>query len=425
MRNRHSFTGALAVCAAGLALHAWGASGSGATDLSPVRVRLASLGTPPRVTVRAQGPLRAADPSTGEELEVSPGSLTITAEKRQLTVGEKQVSLLRLDADALTVEVGRVVRTYPGTLLLSASGGGITLINECSLERYTEGVLACECPSLFHPEAIKAMAVAARSYSYRKALVARGDLCDTTHCQVYRGVGWVPASIRKAVGATAGVFALYGDKVIDAVYSADCGGYTEANEDAWKGARPAPYLRPVEDAPEPHGEPYCAVNRSHKWKVTLPAVRLQSLYGKPETDLKLDLVDLTASGRVRKLRIIPAVPAGEGAPVKAGAQEKEKASEPTGAPRLFNADQWRRMLGKATLKSLKFDVRVTDKGVEIEGRGFGHGVGLCQFGSHGMARQGVPFDEILKHYYTGIDVAPLPTVAEARSRAAKERASAQ
>jgi stage II sporulation protein D len=182
-----------------------------------------------------------------------------------------------------------------------------------------------------------------------------------------------------------------------------------------------PYLRPVEDAPEPHGEPYCAVNRSHKWKVSVPRVRLQSLYGKAGSDLKLDLVDLTSSGRVRKLQIIPSSSAQESASEKA----KEKAADGGSGPRLFNADQWRRMLGKATLKSLKFDVRMTDRGVELEGRGFGHGVGLCQFGSHGMAREGVSFDEILKHYYTGIEVAPLPTIAEARTRAPRKRASIQ
>jgi SpoIID/LytB domain protein len=76
----------------------------------------------------------------------------------------------------------------------------------------------------------------------------------------------------------------------------------------------------------------------------------------------------------------------------------------------FTGEQWRRMVGASAVKSLKFAVQETATGVELSGTGYGHGVGLCQFGSNGMGRRGYGFRDILKHYYTGIAIAPAPPV---------------
>ena len=87
----------------------------------------------------------------------------------------------------------------------------------------------------------------------------------------------------------------------------------------------------------------------------------------------------------------------------------------------MTGDQLRRLLGTAVVRSLKFEVRRTEDAVELEGSGWGHGVGLCQFGANGMAKQGIPFDQILTHYYTGIDLAPAPPVDQARARMVERR----
>lgn len=211
-----------------------------------IQVRLTALGQPRRVTARAAGPVRLIDAATGELLEELAAGAPIVAAGESVRVGAHERPALRLEADALTVESGKLRLTYPEALRVSAARGVLRFENECSLESYTAGVLASECPALFHPEAIRAMAVAVRSYSYRKAFRERKPrqegLCDTTHCHVYRGLDRVRPSHREAVRATAGQVALFEGEVIDAVYSADCGGWTEANEDAWKGAKPIPYL---------------------------------------------------------------------------------------------------------------------------------------------------------------------------------------
>jgi stage II sporulation protein D len=375
--------------------------------LPPVRVRLASLGMPSSLTVRGSGSLTVTHAATGKLLQEGAPTAEVTATGGEVRVGGEQVDAVRVAGEGLTLQVGRVRRVYPGALHLSASRGRLVLVNEAPLEEYTAGVLASECPAAFHPEAIKAMAVAARSYTYRKAYLGVGELCDTTHCHVYRGIGSIAPSIRAAVMATEGLCALHDEEVIDAVYSADCGGYTEANEDAWKGAKPVPYLRSVPDAPAPDAEPYCAVNRSHRWSLTVPFTRLRSLLGSAASQLRLDLVDLSASGRVRKLLL---------APLGKRDGEAEGAGMAASLAKQFTGEQWRRMLGASAVKSLKFDVRVSAAGVELNGRGYGHGVGLCQFGSNGMARQGGRFDEILKHYYQGTRVAQAPDVVDARAR---------
>jgi stage II sporulation protein D len=383
----------------------------------PIRVKLASLGTPTRVSLRSSVPLRISDPATGKTIEEA-GELSLSVVGSQVKAGELQATTLRIEGELLTLRSGKLTRDFPGALLVSASKAGLSLSNECSLERYTEGVLAGECPALFHPEAIRAMAVAARSYSYRKGYLGTGELCDTTHCQVYRGVSGVKPSIHEAVEATAGLCALYDGEVIDAVYSADCGGYTEANENAWKGARPVPYLRAVEDAPEPQGQAFCAVNRSHQWTLSLTKARLQALFGKAERAVKLAILDFSESGRVRRLQLAPDVPSQE--------MEAMTATAAAGkSSRLFSGDDWRKILGMANLKSLKFEVRECETGVQIAGRGYGHGVGLCQFGANGMGRQGYGYADILQHYYNGVSVAAAPAVDEARARIEQKRMAAR
>jgi len=385
-------------------------------SLPPLRVRLASLGTPTHLSLRSGTPLRVTDPASGETFESTEGELAVTVSGKEVKVGRLTAPTLRVESEVISFQVGKTSRSYPKALLFSASKGALSLTNECDLEQYTEGVLAGECPSLFHPEAIRAMAIAARSYSYRKGYLG-GELCDTTHCQVFRGAQGIKPSIHEAVTATAGLCALYDGDVIDAVYSSDCGGYTEANENAWKGAKPVPYLRAVEDAPEPEGEPFCAVNRSHGWTLALTRARLQALFGKLVRSVKLAVVETSESGRVRRLQLGNESPAGD----EAEETPAPAAPKAVSRTRVFSGDEWRRILGLSSVKSLKFEVVESETGVQLSGHGYGHGVGLCQFGANGMARQGYPYAEIIQHYYTGVTVAPAPAVQEALARISQKR----
>lgn len=383
--------------------------------LPPIRVRLVSLGAPSRLALHSATPIRVTDPETGESFESNEGDLSVSAVGKEVKAGRLSATTLRVEAEVLSFQVGKAPHAYPAALLFTAARGALSLTNECTLEQYTEGVLAGECPALFHPEAIRAMAIAARSYSYRKGYLG-GDLCDTTHCQVFRGALGIKPSIHEAVTATAGLCALYDGEVIDAVYSSDCGGYTEANENAWKGSKPVPYLRAVEDAPEPEGEPFCAVNRSHGWTLALTRARLQALFGKVDRSVKLAVTETSESGRVRRLQLEH-----EASTTDAAAETAAAAPKTGQHARIFSGDEWRRALGLSNVKSLKFEVVENEKGVELSGHGYGHGVGLCQFGANGMGRRGYSYADIIQHYYTGVSISPAPTVAEAQARSSQKR----
>lgn len=369
-------------------------------SLPPVRVKLTSLGAPGTITISVTGPARLLD-SQGVESLIEGSSVVISSVPGGLAAAGRTSAGFRVEAEKLRVKAGRTERSYPEALIVSRAGSGLSLTNECSLEEYTAGVLARECPALFHPQAIRANAVAIRSYSFRRAYLApaaRGPLCDTTHCQVYTGLEAIRPAHSQAVADTAGLVCMYEGEVIEAVYSADCGGRTEANEAAWEGARPIPYLRPVQDAPEEGGVSFCAVNRTHRWSVKLTESDLKNLGG--GEPLELAVVEVTPGGRAKRVQV------GVGA-------------------RIFKGDEWRRRLGMSRLRSLKFDVAPAEGGVELKGAGYGHGVGLCQFGANGQGRAGRDFVQILGHYYSETVVGPAPSVEQQLARLEEIRLAAR
>jgi stage II sporulation protein D len=381
-----------------------------------VRVHLASAGTPGQVTLRGSTLLRVRDDASGALLATRESAVVLRGDGSEVVLGERRGKAVRVSAGEGGLVVlgdGNRRRMYPGSLLVSSNGARLTLRNECELEQYTAGVLAGECPALFHREAIRAMAVAARSYSFRRAAAARmagpgevpgrrqqpRELCDMQHCQVYLGIGAARPSILEAVKDTTGLVALHEGEVIDAVYSSDCGGHTAASEEAWRGARAVPYLRPVEDAPEPGAPAFCSLNRGHAWSLDLPRERLARLLDGRPGPLRVVIVEQTVSGRASQVEVarLAEQASSDGEPERA-----------VSAARRWSGEEWRRVLGPAAVRSLRFTVEEAPHGFALRGTGYGHGVGLCQFGANGMARQGRRFDEILAHYYTGIRIGPAP-----------------
>lgn len=384
------------------------------------------------------------------------------------------------------VGAGRRARIYPGAVevlpVRQRSGSGLRLINEAPLEQYLAGVVSAEGSASFQPEALKALSIAARSYAERNRFrhAPDGELCDTVHCQVYPGVGHVPEKVARAVADSAGVVALSGGEVIDAVYSADCGGRTRNSEDVWPQRSVIPYLRSVEDRPPSGGPDYCAVYRNHALRLRLTpgqVGRLLGLRAALPRRLELHGVERDGSGRVSLLRLSVDVPPGDrvqtslareddsrrqpivgtaaeetavgdlhntgahtprpapdgvpdevlpcellqaGAdpalpvPTAAAAPNPATAASASPAPaapeRAITLPQIQRLLGDQLRGRLVTVFATTDGGLDLECRGLGHGVGLCQWGAQGMALP--PYnrscEEILRHYYSGISLGPAP-----------------
>ncbi len=360
--------------------------------LPPVRIRLASLGAPAVVSLERSPGLTFTEAGEERILSVEGDPAVIRADGDRVCVGGRRLAVLRVEASYIGLRLGKERRLYPDCLLIRASSGRLSLENECDLEEYATGVLARECPSTFHAEAIRAMAVATRTYSFRRAYQSRIPLCDLVHCQVYRGLGGVPTSIQDAMHSTEGRVALHDGRVIDAVYSSDCGGDTEGNDDAW-GGQPVPYLRSVRDGAVGKEQHYCAVSRRHTWTVQVAAARLRALVGSGDETPSVETTERTPTGKVRQIRV------------------RYRTSGGGQAEKLFSGVQWQQLVGDSRVLSLKYTCRMTEGGLEMEGRGWGHGVGLCQHGAQGMARLGATAGRILRHYYTGIEVGPIPELS--------------
>jgi stage II sporulation protein D len=292
-------------------------------------------------------------------------------------------------ADTLTVTPGadgsvRVGdRSYRGRLLLFRSAGGnLVVVNVLRLEEYLFGVVPCEIGpgEVGTVEAVKAQAVAARSYTMARLgrrQVLGHDLFDSyLRDQEYRGLERETELSRQAVLATRGEVLEYRGEVCEALYHANCGGVT-AN-----GSRP--YLKSVPDTPGHRRgrKAYCSDKPNFSWQADFGRDRLDAvasrLAGKNCRVRRSRLEADRQSGRVRYLHL----------------------ATDRGNVRLSGSD-FRMAMG---LKSTIFSMAIRGATVHFTGRGFGHGSGMCQDGAVGMAASGAGYKQILLHYYSGVSL---------------------
>jgi stage II sporulation protein D len=284
---------------------------------------------------------------------------------------------------------------YPGRIRVSLAGTGLQLVNDLDIEEYLEGVLPGEIPASFGAEAQKAQAVAARTY----ALVQRGkhgefDLCDRTCCQMYLGHHRASRPGLDAVRATRRQCLWSADELAYTFYSADCGGISTRVEHVPlrdKPDQPLPYLTVVRDSPG-DGAYYCRSSPYHQWTKRLSRDDIERRLNRdPETQVgrlkDLEVLEFDESGRVHQMRL---------------------RGEHQGQPVVRVTTGWafRSAVGPITLKSTLFEIDEPVPGTyRFQGRGFGHGLGLCQIGANGMARHGKTYRQILAHYYPGTQIA--------------------
>ncbi len=263
--------------------------------------------------------------------------------------------------------------TEPGTLLEVLTPGGV---EKMELESYLVGVLLAEMPTTFEPEALKAQAVVARTFTLRHTLHPKhdnGDICTDPNCcqgwkdpRTYEDPEGVQIA-QQAVQSTKGEVLTYGGEPIDATFFSASGGRTEAAVAVWGGD--VPYLQSVESPEEdsPYEENQVVYTLEEFKKLILAAAPEADLSGPPETWFQK--VEATEGGGVESLQIGGVT---------------------------FAGTTLRRVLG---LRSTVFSVSVTDTELFISTKGFGHRVGMSQYGAEAMARKGSTYQEILYHYY--------------------------
>lgn len=277
---------------------------------------------------------------------------------------------------------GDIARTYPGHLIVRPGPRGLQLVNEVHLEDYIRCVIHAEAGHHKSLDFFKVQALSARTYALRN-LKRHGklghDLCDNTHCQAYKGEYSASPLLEQAVRETSGEVIVYGDReLIDAVFSANCGGYTANSEDVWIAN--LSYLRATSDYE------FCEGFSNHAWHVTVPKVEFLAKLGKY---MKINATALEIvpdiSGRVKRIVL----------------NDQNQYS--------ISGEEIRRLF---RLKSSKFHIFDANSLLFIEGHGFGHGVGMCQDGAYYLSKMGMDYTQIIQHYYNGVSVVPLDQTEE-------------
>jgi len=252
-----------------------------------------------------------------------------------------------------------------------------------SLEDYVLGVMRAEGTVEPEPEALKALAIAVRTYALKnraRHATSGYDFCSTTHCQRFVSSSATSSILREAVRATEGVVLIddHGDP-IDAYFGASCGGETANIRDLW-GVTPASYLRGVRDE-------YCDAGPHAKWTDTISrADLLRALQSDSRTDVgnRLDQVSISKHDETGRAEFITVD--GEHRRTVRGWDFKIIVG---------------RVLGWNVLKSSRFEIARSGSNFIFRGSGFGHGLGLCQEGAHVMAARGAGYQKILEKYFPG------------------------
>ena len=318
-------------------------------------------------------------------------------------------------------------QTFEGTLRIVVEADKIVAINELPVEKYLTSVISSEMSSTSSLEFLKAHAVISRSWllaqmEKRRQHESGGDnffsftkgdnefirwydredhtifdVCADDHCQRYQGITRANNThVEEAISQTRGQVLMYEDEICDARFSKCCGGVTEEFQYCWEDT-PKPYLVSFQD-------PYCNTNDKHilsqvlndfdqetpdfyRWEVSYTQTEISELINRK---LKIDFGDITdlipiergKSGRIWKLKIV-------------GTKKTLTIGKEL---------EIRRALSESHLYSSAFDVEKEDNKFILKGKGWGHGVGLCQIGAAVMGEQGHPYNDILLFYYRGAKI---------------------
>jgi stage II sporulation protein D len=291
-------------------------------------------------------------------------------------------------------------RGYRGRLQVLVGGSGLRAINHVGLESYLPSVVGSEMPTSWPQAALRAQAVAARTYALRQRKPADPfDLSATVSSQVYKGVDAETPSTREAVLSTRGQVLMYGSSLANAVFHSSSGGATENSGDLW--SQQLPYLVSVPD--------FDQASPVQAWQQRLEPEQLQQAFAEIGGAQRIDVLSTTSTGRVRQAR----VSGPSGTLVVSGAQLRSRLGLRSTMVRFELAASELAALPPLPLLPEQYEVGGFQPQVQLPlpsllavGRGYGHGVGMSQWGALGLAQRGQSYDQILRHYYRGTELRP-------------------
>lgn len=351
---------------------------AGAESTNAVRVGLVSSAS--KVLI-GPGQVRLPD---GKRITLA-DKTPVTAQASGVRVGTRNFSgrfiLAPGDPDAGVPVNGRL---YRGQVEFVKSGAGVTVVNVLPVDDYVRGILLHEVSPEWPAESLKAQAVISRTY----ALANKGrhgkqgfDLCVLPHCQVYGGKSSERETTNAAVRDTHGQALTYRDKLISAVFHSTCGGQTENAAGVWAGGGNE-ILKSVRCQ-------WCSASPKYEWKATFELDDVERKLkkgglkvGKPR---RLQILNKTRTGRVTSVRVV-------GSEGSADVQ----------------ANRFRLMMDPRALRSTWWTgLSIGGGSWRFTGRGWGHGVGLCQWGAKAMSDDEYDHEQILRYYYRGAEITQL------------------
>ena len=338
------------------------------------QIRVAIAKVSDSVTIDGDGVL--ATDETGKPL-VLEFPLTFQNERGRVQAGGSSSRLIRLAAAGKLRMNGK---SYRGMLELSVQNGKLLVVNQLALEQYLVGVINSEISSTWPMESIKAQAVIARTFAVAKRKErskALYHLESTVMDQAYEGSDEEDSRAARGVVETKDEVLTYNSSVIQAFYHANSGGRTEASQNVWGIA--LPYLQGVECQ-------YGLTSTTSSWEQAVPLSKIEAAL---KSSKVFGLTDINVGPRNNRGRLKNVVLV----------TERGNVTLPT--------TKFRMAVGSTVVRSTSFSVRVEGGTAYFNGVGYGHGVGLCQYGAKQRALDGFKYDEILSYYYPGTKLSKL------------------
>ncbi|MFH0728245.1 MAG: SpoIID/LytB domain-containing protein [Pseudomonadota bacterium] len=332
------------------------------------------LGAAGRVTVRNAG--------SGSLLYQGKSPVVFTRNRGNLILNGQKIAPLKCRVETTSEPLSLKDMRLRGFLIVALEPDGLQAINHVPIEAYLLGIISKEMPASWSGNALKAQAVASRTYALyikSKNRFMPFDVEATTESQVYGGYNAETVSTNAAVNATRGQVITRNNQLIIPYFHSNSAGHTEEARYVWQVD--LPYLKGVAD-------PFSKSLPNSSWQYTLPYAVATSRLN--QAGLKMGFIKSikpnshTPSGRVFDIAI----------------------ETDTGRV-VVSANHFRCLLDAKQIKSTFFKIMPQPAGVILEGYGQGHGVGMSQWGANQMATSGHSYQEILKHYYSGVELSTL------------------
>ncbi len=270
-------------------------------------------------------------------------------------------------------------KRFSGKLDLFVLDSEILVVNVLGIEKYLSSVVGSEMPTKWPMEALKAQAIASRTYALKQKGNILFDIDSTQRNQVYNGLESITYKTIRAVKSTRSLVLTYKNKLINALFHSSSGGMTENSQDVWKNQYP--YLSSVKD--------FDKKNPKFRWKKNFSNKELFNFFPKIGGIKNIEILNITDTGRVKNVKLYGAY----GSDQMSGVDLRKKLG--------LNSTFFRFKLIEEQNKKFPFN-----KSLVVFGQGSGHGVGMSQWGAKHMASKGQKAEKILKHFYRGVQIKP-------------------